>query len=166
MTNTSEPIGELEEQPPEEIIDYQHLLVQMRGIGVGLKQLCGLPPGELALLITLDKWMSDERSIRPSDLGKEMHLSRPAISRMLKSLKEKGFLELSSQTQDHRYVKVALTEEGRASLKEELRKCSDVLKRVVSRMGIEDLHRMLSYNEMFVGYLMEELKQRTFQIKD
>ena len=110
--------------------------------------------------------MSDERSIRPSDLGKEMHLSRPAISRMLKSLKEKGFLELSSQTQDHRYVKVALTEEGRTSLKEELRKCSDVLKRVVARMGIEDLNRMLCYNEMFVGYLMEELKQRNVQIKD
>ena len=38
MTNTSEPIEEIEEQPPEGIIDCQHLLVQMRGIGVGLPE--------------------------------------------------------------------------------------------------------------------------------
>ncbi len=161
MMDTSEPIEEIEEQPPEESIDYQHLLVQMRDIGVGLKQLCGLPPGELALLIILARWTSDERPIRPSELGKEMHLSRPAISRMLRSLREKGFLELSSQSNDHRYVKVALTDEGRASLKEELGQCSDVLKKVVVRMGSKDLHRMLSYNELFMGYLMEELNRRT-----
>ena len=139
-------------------IDYRRLLVQMRSVGVSLKQLCELPPGELALMITLAKWTNPGRQIRPSELGKEMRLSRPAVSRMLKSLKEKGYLEMSIQADDHRYVRVALTDKGRASLDHALFQCTGILSRVISRMGCEDLQRMLYYNDMFLSYLTEELQ--------
>ena len=155
----------IEEIPPEEKrereedpIDYRNMLVRMREIGVGLKQLCELPPGELAMLIILAGKMEPDRQVRPSELGKEMHLSRPAVSRMLRSLKEKGYLKMSVLPEDHRYVKIVLTEEGIESLDREMSRCADVFKRVVSRMGDEAVSRMMYYNSMFTSILMEEIR--------
>ena len=148
----------IEDLPPDEEVDYRRLLVQMRGVGVSLKQLCELPPGELALMIILTKWTESHRQIRPSELGQEMRLSRPAVSRMLRSLKEKGFLESSIQADDHRYVKVSITERGKTNLNDALKQCKGILNRVISRMGSEDMKQMLGYNDRFLTYLAEELQ--------
>jgi len=87
-----------------------------------------------------------------------MRLSRPAVSRMLRSLKQKEYLKVISNPEDLRYMKVVLTEKGMDSLRAELAKCTDILRRVVDRMGISEINRMLYYNQMFITYLSEELQ--------
>lgn len=55
----------------------------------------------------------------PSGLAEYICIARPAISRLLKSMEEKGFLERSGIHDDKRYTEVVLTELG----EEKLRAC-------------------------------------------
>ena len=146
------------EQEVSRTIDYRDMIVQMRGVGVSLKQLCDIPPGELAMMILLSRQDPSGQGIRPSEIGRQMRLSRPAVSRMLRSLKKKEYLKVISNPEDLRYMKAVLTKKGKDSLTAELAKCTGILGRVVDRMGISEIKRMLSYNQKFMTYLSEELQ--------
>lgn len=158
----NEMINEETEQSGQDFkeeIDYPEILILMREIGVAMKQLCDMPPGELVLLLTLSRVTEPNEEIRPSKLGRLMKTSRPAVSRLLKSLKKKGYLQLTCNTADHRYTKVALTPGGREQLESSVDQCSGVLRKVADRMGHDKIRVLHQYNQMFLEYLSEELRE-------
>lgn len=85
--------------------DYQQLIIQMRRANVQFQQLCNIPSGELTMLLTLRRLLLVKTFVIPSDIGDALKLSRPAVSRMLHNLERKGYLEMKSSEEDHRYDK-------------------------------------------------------------
>lgn len=65
---------------------------------------------EQAVLVTLDQQM--RRLTRISDLCQSAEVSKPAISRALRDLEEKGYIERINSKRDRRNVYVNLTEPG------------------------------------------------------
>ena len=130
--------------------DYQQLIIQMRRANVQFQQLCNIPSGELTMLLTL-------RRLLPSDIGDALKLSRPAVSRMLHNLERKGYLEMKSSEEDHRYVKVQFTQAGKKLITEELEKCGTLLERVKERMGEKDMNLFLYYYSEFCSILIDEI---------
>lgn len=53
----------------------------------------------------------------PSTLAEYIGIARPAISRLLKSMEERGLVERTSPDDDKRYTELALTALGREKLK-------------------------------------------------
>lgn len=96
--------------------DYQQLIIQMRRANVQFQQLCNIPSGELTMLLTLRRLLLAKTFVIPSDIGDALKLSRPAVSRMLHNLERKGYLEMKSSEEDHRYVKYSLPRQGRSLL--------------------------------------------------
>lgn len=137
--------------------DYQQLIIQMRKANIQFQQMCNIPSGELAMLLTLRRLLLAKAFVIPSDIGDAMKLSRPAVSRMLHNLERKGYLEMKSSEEDHRYVKVQFTQTGRDLITEELEKCCKLLERVKERMGEKDMHKFLYYYSEFCSILLEEI---------
>lgn len=148
------------EQPAEQKVtleDYQQLIIQMRKANVRFQQMCNIPSGELTMLLTLRRLLLAKTFVIPSDIGEAMKLSRPAVSRMLHNLERKGYLQMQSREEDHRYVQVQFTQTGRELITEELEKCCTLLERVKERMGEKDMHKFLYYYSQFCSILVEEI---------
>lgn len=151
-----------QENDPTNVPDenpYIDLLLLMRRVGIHFQQMCRIPAGEFATLMMLGRAEKDGQKIMPSDLGRKMRLSRPAVSRMLHNLENKGYICKKNNRRDHRYVTLEITEKGLAMLNEELERSRKILSRVVDRMGVKDMSRLLHYNRIFCNCLAEEIHE-------
>lgn len=153
--------GESSAEQKVTLEDYQQLIIQMRKANVQFQQMCNIPSGELTMLLTLRRLLLVKAFVIPSDIGDAMKLSRPAVSRMLHNLERKGYLEMKSSEEDHRYVKVQFTQAGRELITEELEKCCLLLERVKERMGEKDMHKFLYYYSEFCSILVDEIIDKT-----
>lgn len=153
-----EPDGEEKRNTvsPEE---YQEMIVQFRKINLHFQQMCGMPAGELTMMLTIHRLMEQGASVTVSKLGKVLYLSKPAVSRMLHTLKRKGYIQMSCGQDDHRFVHVEYTEDGLRRMQEELSKGVSAMRRVFSRMGREDMSRLLHYCYRFCSILSEEISE-------
>ena len=157
-TESSEwPEGEPPAEQTVTLEDYQQLIIQMRKANIQFQQMCNIPSGELAMLLTLRRLLPVKAFVIPSDIGDAMKLSRPAVSRMLHNLERKGYLEMKSSEEDHRYVKVQFTQTGQDIITGELEKCCKLLERVKERMGEKDMHKFLYYYSEFCSILLDEI---------
>ncbi|MDD7210492.1 MAG: winged helix DNA-binding protein [Lachnospiraceae bacterium] len=141
----------------EEDEEYQQFIVQMRKTSVNFQQLCDIPPAELTTLFTLKKLLLKKAFVIPSDIGKALRLSRPAVSRMLHNLQKKGYLTMKNREEDQRYVMVEFTEKGEELIRKQSEKCCRVLRKVEERMGTEDMQKLLYYYSEFCTILAEEI---------
>lgn len=157
-TESSEwPEGEPAPEQKVTLEDYQQLIIQMRKANIQFQQICNIPSGELTMLLTLRRLLLVKAFVIPSDIGDEMKLSRPAVSRMLHNLERKGYLEMRSSEEDHRYVKVQFTPTGRELITGEMEKCCKLLERVKERMGEKDMQKFLYYYSEFCSILLDEI---------
>ena len=81
--------------------------------------------------------------IKTSDLTSKLCITKPATSKMLNILEEKGYVERYSNKSDRRVVYVRLTEEGELFLKEQNRKFEDFTCKVIEKMGEEDTDNLI-----------------------
>ncbi len=117
---------------------------------------------ELHILLIIKKWENEEnkKGIHTSVLAKEMEVAAPAISRALKSLSQKGYIERVVNDKDRRNVMVSITEEGRKVFQREKGVMEDFAQSVINRFGKEKAKQLeLLLNEM-LSHLKEELKIR------
>ena len=81
--------------------------------------------------------------IKTSDLTKNLCITKPATSKALNSLEEKGYIQRSSNKTDRRVVYVKLTEEGKLYLEEQNIKFKNFTCKVVEKMGEEDTDNLI-----------------------
>lgn len=141
----------------DEIIDFKELIVLIRKMHVHFQQICALPPGELSMLIILERLHKKQEIIVASDLVRLMSLSRPAVSRMLHILEKKGYISLEESAKDHRSVKIILNEAGKKLLRDEEKKCHDELTYAIRKIGDENIKKMMYYNFRFFKTVSQEL---------
>lgn len=80
-----------------------------------------------------------------SEVVRYMRVAAPAVSRTLRSLEEKNYVERMVCEGDRRNVYVRVTEEGKEVLNECNRILSELLKSVTEKMGEEDMNRLIGY---------------------
>lgn len=136
---------------------YEMLLIAVRQMSLHLQQMCSIPQGELTMLIAISRMEKEKGYVLPSELRTAMHLSRPAVSRMLHNLEDKGYLRRRVSDSDHRFVRVEITNQGKEKMNTAIERCTDILKKVKERMGEEDMEHFLDYNKKFCRILSEEV---------
>ena len=152
-------LTEMCEEAPEErqdTYDYELLLIALRQLSLHLQQVSSIPQGELTMMLAISQLEKEKGYVLPSEIKKVMHLSRPAISRMIHNLEKKGYLVREVSTADHRFVRVGITRPGIERMEAALIKCAEILKKVKDRMGEEDMEHFLEYNRKFCRILSEE----------
>ena len=76
--------------------------------------------------------------LKTSELTKRMCITKPATSKMLNIMEEKGYIERVSNKSDRRVVYVKLTKEGETFLKDQNKKFEVFTCKIVEKMGEED----------------------------
>ena len=98
-----------------------------------------------------------------SELASRAKMLPSAISRTLKGLEERGYVERNVNKNDSRNTYVELTEAGRQLTEEARQTMSDFGKSVMSQVDEADMKRLISYLDNIYHIAEKEIENRKWQ---
>lgn len=102
--------------------------------------------------------------LKTSELTKKMCITKPATSKMLNVMEEKGYIERTSNKSDRRVVYVKITKEGEEFLKNQNRNFEKFTCKIVEKMGEEDTDNFIRlFGKLYD--IIEELQNENESIK-
>lgn len=90
------------------------------------------------------------------ELARRTHALPPAVSRTLRGLEERGYIERSVDREDRRNVKVLPTIGGLAAWDRAKQSSQEALRRVLERMGEEDMDQLVRLCDRLCDVIEEE----------
>jgi DNA-binding MarR family transcriptional regulator len=90
---------------------------------------------------------SASEAIRLTDLAKEMQVTKPSATNMVKRLEKKGLVQRQLCLEDARSKRITLTEKAKQGLEDELRvykAMAEQLKRKLTREQVDQLNQLLA----------------------
>ncbi len=81
--------------------------------------------------------------IYPSDLSRELRLSRPRITSTLTSLRHKGCVEMQHSQDDRRRIRVTITPDGLALIFDKLDGMNQYFDRMITGLGSEETKELI-----------------------
>lgn len=94
---------------------------------------------EFVILIRLLKAKKEGKFLTVSELAKQLKLSSPAISRTVKNLVKKGWVQRTESQLDRRIVQLTVTDEGVSIAKEAKKELNAFMVQVYKKIDPEDL---------------------------
>ena len=122
-----------------------------------------LNPGEMMMLMQVECFLEEHPEcpgVKPSELTMDGYISKPAVSKMIGTLEEKGYLMRTASRRDRRVVYVNLTELGRKNLEAERKYRDEAVRQITEHMGGEDMKRLLELTEQFILCAKEVFRRR------
>lgn len=104
--------------------------------------------------------ISKSGDVKVSDIARYLELSAPAVSRTMKSLEEKEYIERHTDKQDRRNTFVMLTTKGEEQQKTWMKSFEEFSEAIFARLGDEKSNKLLEDLEAFVKASKEEMKAR------
>lgn len=120
----------------------------------------GLTKGEffiLNLIYDHGRQNPEAEGMYVSELLRATHATPPAVSRMLRGMEEKGYVERVVDRSDRRTTYIVLTAQGIALRKEAERRALDFTGRVIDQMGMADIEQLLSLWRRMRDIVQQEL---------
>lgn len=102
----------------------------------------------------------NDEEVKVSMVTDRMHVNSTAVSRSLKSLEEKGYIERRVGRKDRRITYVSLTEEGRRVLKEATKKLDDFTDAVFKKFGEENIESLMYHLDRLYEVAAGEIELR------
>src|SRR6478735_8272293 len=106
---------------------YERVSAELAG---ALANECGLAINEFEILVFLNE--AGDRRLRLGDLGEAVHLSQPALSRLVMRLEQQGLIARADAADDRRAVCISLTDRGADLLERAVPIQRDVVERLLS----------------------------------
>ena len=106
-----------------------------------------IPPGELTLLLAIEEAADGARGATVSAVAQRLNSSPPAVSRCLRHLRQKGFVEDRTDPADRRTVRLTVSECGRDALRADMERMDCFMERVLLRLEpgeLEQFSRILN----------------------
>ena len=122
--------------------------------------------GEIALMKSLeDKSFHSGEEELSSNVHNRLHITKPAISQMYKTLEKKGYITREIDTSDRRKIIASLTPEGREILKGMMMNANRMLDEIIARLGVEDTRQLI---ELFnrLADISEDIKKTANKNED
>ena len=104
--------------------------------------------------------ISKSGDVKVSDIARYLELSAPAVSRTMKALEEKEYIERQTDKQDRRNTFVKLTKKGEERQKAWMKSFEEFSEAIFARLGDEKSNQLLEDLEAFVKASKEEMKAR------
>ena len=104
--------------------------------------------------------ISKSGDVKVSDIARYLELSAPAVSRTMKALEEKEYIERQTDKQDRRNTFVKLTTKGEEQQKAWMKVFEEFSEAIFARLGDEKSNQLLEDLEAFVKASKEEMKAR------
>lgn len=124
----------------------------------GMVKFCGISRSEFVMLQVIFSESGEKNGIRISDLAAHLQISSPAVSRMIKGLEDKGFVERKRDKKDRRITYVSLTDQGEKKRMECMELLYKIGERSVGIMGEEDMRELIRLNMKLIGSIEQEIR--------
>lgn len=143
---------------------FDETISKMRNTIIKFQPMKEISMGEYTLLKTIKDKGDNEKGFRitSSRLSNNLEASRPATSRMLNLVEEKGLIKRTSDKEDRRIVYIELTESGIDLLNEESKKFKELIKKINEKMGKEDMEKFIYTSKKLCNILMETMEEWKF----
>ena len=118
---------------------------------------------EFEMLTVIYRYMeenAEEKGIYVSKLANMLRVTSPAVSRMIGILEEKGYIGRDVDKEDRRNTYVYLTDAGRRIRKVTEDTMQELMKKVVVRMGNEDMQELILLWNRLADIMEEEMKRK------
>lgn len=117
--------------------------------------------GDCMVLMSIQHYSREKGAkLTVSELADKIHAKPSAVSRTLKVLEDKDYIERTVNKEDRRNTYVTLTDEGEAEIKRVQETMDDFTEAVVSRMNKADIQKMIvCLNELY-EIAQEEIELR------
>ena len=140
--------------------DYDRLLKsirQMMSVNT-FTLLDNITLAELKLIYCAEEnFKTEGKPLSSAEAAERLGISAPAVSRTVKGLEIKGFLERRLDDNDRRSIKIIVTDNGRSVLEENMKLCIALLDRIFARFSDKELADMVRLQCKF----SDELKKIT-----
>ena len=104
--------------------------------------------------------LHNSSNYRISNIADSLHVSSPAISRTIKTLENKGYVERNMDKLNTRNTLVRLTENGTAVFENECNQIYCFMNNVVNQMGEEKLNELFLLSNELLENVEKEIKSR------
>jgi len=102
----------------------------------------------------------EEPGIKVGELSELIHSTKPATSKMLKQVEEKGYIERVADKKDRRVVYIRLSDSGEIIMKDAMKRMGDFTNRTIKRLGEEDTKELIRLLKKFYQAFSEELNEK------
>lgn len=97
--------------------------------------------------------------VNVTSLSEVLGVSTPAVSRILRSLEEKGFINRVTNKKNRRETYISLTEKGRGIYMRDRETASMLYKAVEGKMGKEEIRELVRLSTLFNRIMCEEIER-------
>lgn len=143
----------------EQAIQLRELMNKMKNTLIRFQPMEKLSIGEVALLNVIHISSVRGEKTTSSKLSDELNISKPAASRMLNVVEEKGLIERISEKEDRRRVFIELTTYGKELYEKEINEYQDVCYEIVEKMGNKEMNELLELGNRFFDIILEEIEK-------
>lgn len=137
---------------------FAAIIARMHKLKFG-NMLTGISEIEFKTMSAISR-ISKSGDVKVSDIARYLELSAPAVSRTMKSLEEKEYIERQTDKQDRRNTFVKLTKKGEEQQKAWMKSFEEFSEAIFARLGDEKSNQLLEDLEAFVKASKEEMKAR------
>lgn len=137
--------------------ELRQVLSQFRQIGWQAHADQEVRQSEFRLLFTLLE--ADTIGTKVSDLSMQMHITPAAVTHMLNSLEEGGYIERLADPADRRVVLVKLTDKGRQTVEARKAKFLEKLMELIGFLGEQDARELLRLVSAILTYFKDRQKE-------
>lgn len=148
-----EYIADLQEQ----LITAQHRFMKMH------RDLCftGLRKSEFVMLEIIERENGNrEQGVLASDIAKRLRITAPAVSKMLRSMEEKGYVERRVDEKDRRNTRVSITPDEKEAEQQVRRQMQEFITGVIERLGEERTKELIHLMNRYTEIMQEENQNR------
>lgn len=121
-----------------------------------------MPNREFMFLKTINYMKNHEnvnecslKGVKASDLSKYLMVTKPAISKLINTLEEKGLVERITDKSDRRVVYINITPKGENILIEQTKVFEKFTHRIVEKMGEKDTDEMIRLFQKMYDSIVE-----------
>lgn len=148
-----EYIADLQKQ----LITAQHRFMKMH------RDFCftGLRKSEFVMLEIIERENGNrEQGVLASDIAKRLRITAPAVSKMLRSMEEKGYVERRVDEKDRRNTRVSITPDGKEAEQQVRRQMQEFITGVIERLGEERTKELIHLMNRYTEIMQEENQNR------
>lgn len=88
-------------------------------------------------------FLSHNENITMSDIAEHFHIELPSATSLVNKLYDQGFIERNNDKEDRRLVRIRLTSEGKALMKQAMRERREKLEKILSYLSAKEREQML-----------------------
>lgn len=126
-----------------------------------MDDLAELFQGESKVIVYLS---TAEGIVYPSDISRDLMISRQRVTSVLSTMEKKGFVSLVRDPEDKRRVQVKLLPKGEKSIEEKRQRLEKYFTVFVDALGEENLHMLLDSSEKAVEALEHTMKDNSQKV--